>query len=410
MLPDVSGKAKLLARISETSLFILALMVWTSRILMTYVRTILYRLPVIGFMAPGIIVAAYLIMILLALPAMSKKLKAADVFFGLAVLAVCLLNFWLFPDNTVALEEHLNIFILYTFPLYYIGLTMDFDKIYPWLYWLSLITIFAYTGYKLFLSAPMDEIQSLYQGDMWGAYNLLPHVCVVALQMFKKMNILNVAATATGFLMLLSLGSRGPNICLILAMVLYLMFFKEYKKKLIVRALIILVGIAVIAFLDPIMRFLYDLMGDMGLSVRVFEKYFEGSFTVSDTRDALKDKLYELIYENPGIGYGIYSDYTAVGVYAHSIIVELWMSFGVFIGSGIFAGIVAVFIKALKRVKEYKNYVMLLLPLFVAGFVKLFLSSSIMEEIYFFLLLGVCVNLIRKSNSVSGEKQNENIE
>lgn len=383
------------APLSEIALFALTLLIWCDRILLTYVHAVLIRVPLIGGAADLIISAVYLVLILLALPQIFKKLKLADLFFGVAVLLVCLFHFIIFPENTAIFKENFPTLLLFTFSLYFIGVTLDFEKIYPWLYKLSLITIVAFTLYKLFVGEPMDEIQSTYEGDMWGAYNFLPHVCLVAIRMLKKPNPLNVTLSVVGIAMLAFLGSRGPLLCVILAIASYLILFKKYKRPFLAYFLIITAAITLLIFLEPIMQFLYELSADLGLSIRVFDKYFGGEISSSTSRERIIEKLQVMISDNPIIGHGLYGDRAAIGIYAHNIAIELWHAFGVILGTAVLGGIMIVLLRGALITKKQKDYALLFLPLFFSGFIKLFLSGSILDEIYLFLLLGLAVSMIR---------------
>jgi hypothetical protein len=75
------------------------------------------------------------------------------------------------------------------------------------------------------------------------------------------------------------------------------------------------------------------------------------------------------------------------------------LSFGIPMGATLFIIIVFLFVKAWMRCKENTEIKLLLVCLFTtSGFMKLFLSSSFLLESNFFLLLGVCVGIIRFSN------------
>ena len=388
------------AKLGEVALFLLTMLLWIDRILLTYIRRIFMIVPIIGSFVDYIIIAVYIVLIIMALPQIFKNIRLIDGIFGSSVAIVCVLNFIVFPNNTEVLREYIPSFLFLVFPLYYIGVSLDFEKIYPWLYKLSLITIVAFTVYKLFVSAPMDDVQSMYAGDMWSSYNILPHVCVVSLSMLKKPSVINISATVIGVIMIALLGSRGPLICLVLATAVYLVFFKKYKRPVLAFFVIIVTTVLIVMGLDTIMRWLYDLSKDAGLSIRIFEKYFEGSFSDSSTRDVIAEQLYYGIAENPFLGYGMFSDRVAVGTYAHHIAIELWYSFGVIFGTAVLFGIVVILLRAARVVKKVERYAVLFIPLLFAGFIKLFLSNSFLEEIYLYWLLGIAINFIRSGRKL----------
>ena len=327
-------------------------------------------------------------------------MRASDFFFLLATVIICLLNYIVFPLNVEVLDDLLPKFLFLTFPLYFIGLSLDFEKVYPWLYRLSLVTIVAFTLYKLFISTPMSDVQSMYHGDMWSAYNILPHVCVVAIAMLRKPGFINIALTAMGVVMIAFLGSRGPLLCAVLAMAVYMVFFKKYKNPFLVYFIMIIVAVAVIMELETIMLFFYDISKDAGLSIRIFEKFFGGAISDNTGRNYIAKCLYERIAENTIFGYGLFSDRVAIGTYSHNIAIELWHSFGVVFGNVLLGTIIIVLGRATQALKKACRYDLLYIPFLFTGFVKLFLSNSFLEEIYFFWLLGISVNLIRSSKKI----------
>lgn len=390
--------------ISEIALFFLTLLIWVDRILLSYADAVLMRLPIIGSLSDYIIAAIYVILIPLALPKIFENVRASDIILGFIVIIVCLLNLVVFPSNSLFLQKYLPTFLLLTFPLYYIGLSFDIEKLYPWVYALSSITIVAFSMYKLFISAPMDDIESMYQGDMQSSYFVLPHVCVVSIAAIKKPTWVNIPLSALGIIIIALMGSRGPLICITLAIVVYLVFFKQYKKPILAYTLIIMIAIALLLSLEQMMIMLYKLAESVGLSVRVFDKFLEGAFASSGSRERIKDILLEKISENPILGYGLFSDRVAAGNYAHSIAIELWHAFGIFLGSAILGSIAFILIRAFLMIEKQRyEWVCLFISLLFSGFVKLFLSGSFLDEIYLFLLLGICVRLIRsrKTNEFS---------
>jgi len=380
---------------SDTMLFWLTIMLWSQRILVQYARVIIIRLPIIGIMADTLISLMYIVLILFSLPAIVRRLRGVDYGFGIGVVAVYLLNYVAFPDNEGYLDRNMETFLLSTFPLYYIGVSMDYKKIYPWLYRVSMITIFLFSVYNLFISNALQESGAIEAGDMWASYNLLPHVAVVILQTLRKAKAMNIIASVVGIAMLMSLGTRGTIVCLAVVIAIYLIAFREYRYPALARIGIIAAAFLLLVFLDDIMRFLQEIVEKLGMSVRIFEKYFDGELLEDSGRSRIQDRLMELVRENPVKGYGLFADRSKLGSYAHHIVIELWVNFGVIVGTGLLAAILALLVKTSRRLKDAEGEVLLILPLFGAGLVKLFMSGSYLNETNFFLLLGLCVCVVR---------------
>ncbi len=388
--------------LSELALFTLTMMIWCQRLLVVYARAVIMRLPFVGLVVDEIIIMAYIILILLSLPEIFKSPRLTDIFLLFFVVLISLLQFFVFPENEDALTEHLYDFLLYTFPLYYIGLALDAEKMYPWLYRLSMATVVCFVIYSMFFG--QTQTDALEDGDMWASYNLLPHVCVVIIRMLKKPDEFNVPISALGFFAICFLGSRGPLICLVSVLALYLMFFKTYRYPVRMRIAIVGIGVAVVMFMDIVMRFLQSVSETLGLSIRVFEKYFEGTLFESLGRESLTKQSLAMINERMFFGNGMFADRTELGVYCHNLVLELWLSFGVILGTIVIAAIVVVLFRAALRMKYVENSELLMLPLLAPGFLKLFLSGSFTGEMYLFLLMGICVRIIRTAEQTTQGK------
>lgn len=380
---------------NEFPLFLLTLLLWSDRILLSYVRALLLHLPFVGSAVDPIIITIYVVLIIMALPKILGQMKGMDVVFGVAVILACLLNFVLFPENKTMLKEQLPTFLFYTFPLYYIGISLDYDRVYPWLYRLSAITVAAFVVYKLFIGESMDEVQSIYHGDMWGSYNFLPHVGMVAMGALKKPTIANVSLSVLGITMISLLGSRGPLVCIVLAIGIYLIAFKKFKYPTLTRILIVVGASVILLSMHSVMSMLETFAKNVGLSVRVFATYLDEEFIISDRRGRIAKRLYAMIAQKPFFGHGLYADRVALRTYAHNIAIELWHAFGVVYGTGILGVLVIVLMRVAFAIKRAEKYALLIIPLFVAGFIKLFMSGSFLDEIYLYWFLGVSVRLCR---------------
>lgn len=162
---------------------------------------------------------------------------------------------------------------------------------------------------------------------------------------------------------------------------------------------IITAGGVLFLFFDRLLILLYNISLKLGLSIRIFAKFFEGDFFVSSSRNRIIEVLFEKISEKPVLGYGIAGDRTLVGGYSHNLAVELWVSFGIIIGTILLGVLFFICIKAL--IKSRKNNVdnMAILLLICCGLINLFLSGSYLSAPYLFLLIGLCISVIRKSKN-----------
>ncbi len=382
--------------VPQLAFYLLTLMVWMNSIILSYANIILVRLPVITLISDYIIPGVYIILIALSLPIILSRIKPVDMLIFVIPILVCIFTLLSHPYNLDVYKEYMPSFIFTVLPLYIIGVSADWKKLFPILYWISIATIVIEIIYSLFFTAPMEENISLYKGDMESAYFLLPHICLVGLYAIKKPNFLNVTVSVIGAIFMFSLGSRGPVICMLSIAIIYAMFFKQYKKPVVSRTVFLIIIILAVLFLEDIMIFLGTLAEKWGLSVRILEIYKNGEFWSSNGRDTIRETLYNAIAQKPLLGYGICGDRVITDTYAHNLPVELWTDFGIIIGSVLVIVLAVLIFLSYRKTKDNKDLLFILLALFSTGFLKLFFSGSYLNEPYTFLLIGFCVYSMRK--------------
>ena len=379
--------------------YILISMIWCQSILLQYFRALLMRLPIIGAYPDTLIVLLYAAVILLALPEMKTKLVDLLGIFG--VFIVYILSPIIFPETMLYWEENSYRFLTSVLPLYVVGLSIgqhpkDHGKVIHYLYTLSMITVIVRILFYYTSGTAMTEIQSKYQGDMDGAYNLLPHLCLIMYHVIKKKGVINIAVLAVGSLFLLFLGTRGAVLMEVICFVLMVLLLTKWKHKVLTT---ILIAAAAIAYLysplfDMTMQWLSSMASDLGLSIRIFDLFRSGTLGFKADRDVIADTLYAALARNP-LGYGLYGDWVLAGTYAHKIYLEMWIHFGVILGTVLIGVFLLTPVRAfiIEKNADMRGF---LIALYCSGVLKLFLSSSYLREELLFLLFGLSIALLRK--------------
>ena len=379
---------------------ILLWMLWTSTILMRYVRAVVLRVPIICDFPDVVMTACFVTAILFAIR--DFQVTAKDILFILVIYLVFILECLTRGQDNTYLEKYYFEFTLKTVLFYLVGASLAMnereDEIIDHLYILSMITLPVCFAYNMIFGSPMDEIASKYQGNMDLAYHLLPHCCLIAYYAKKKTNILNVAFTIFGAFYLMLLGTRGAALMMLLC-VAWTLVLDQNSKKIFAR-IIVLCG-AVAAFImsplyESFILWMYKTAQNLGLSVRIFDKLLSVGQMDSSGRDVLAETLIASVKEHSFWGTGLCSDRMMVGVYAHNIALELWVEFGVIIGTIVLVALIVTFLRGyLCSTSSAEKG--LIIVLICSSFLKLFLSGSFMDDRWFFALIGLCVGAIRKS-------------
>lgn len=369
---------------------------WGQDILFSYVKAILQRIPYIKYAADYVIPMLMILCLCLSFPYFIRSISWKDIIFSCGVVTVYLLNILIYPENE-ELTEIAGTFFFSVFPLYFIGLRFEASKHWQILYTMSIINIWVFAIYYIFLS---DNSFAAYQGTstsyMGRAYVLLPQLLCVLTEVLKNKNILNIATGFLGFFLLLMCGNRGSVLLVLLFIIFYVLSDTGYKKRVYLYVGAISVLGVIVYYYQVLLSMLVSVFLKLGVSTRVLERLLDGTFFESSGRDAIMSKLTSAIWENPIIGHGLCSDRTITGSYAHNYAFELWTAFGVIFGSIILIATVYVIVGAWIKSTD-KIYKGVLLVLICTGFLKLFVSSSFLDEKLFFMLLGCCVAQLRSN-------------
>ena len=381
----------------EGATVLLISMVWASQ-LVVYLQAVFLRIPILDSIADFIVPFLYVVVLFLSLPNLLKNFKVIDFVFYFSCVGIYLLNFIFYPRNIEVLDFYWVRFLILSLPLYFIGIAIDINKMFKIFFILSIVCVlwqcFVSLIYKPATIGSMVENEINEQ--MYTSYNILPHVLFVIWGTLRKFNIWGLIASVLGAFLIFSYGTRGPMLCMLLFIIAYLILFKQYKHRFLSWFLIIGVTAVLIYYLEVIVLFMQELTVNIGMSSRIFDIIVnQGLIQYTSGRDEIVSILINAIRESGFLGYGIGGSWQFVNTYPHNLVIDLWISFGLFFGSLLFIVIIFIQLRGLKACKtlEDKGFLMLL---FFCGFFKLFMSYTYIDEPMLYMLLGFAVGLKRR--------------
>lgn len=361
-------------------------------ILLGYWRGINNHIPILGTMTDELEWCIILAPILLSLPKLLKRITMSDHMFVFACFIWYVVNILLYPQNEEVLLGRLFSFSILTLPYYYIGVSLDIKKFYKSFYYISVIAIYICAFYELLYAQSASYTGDTSEYNMGLAYDILPHVLMVSWWALKKLGLFNIVSMLLGLLLLLSLGTRGPVICAIVFIAVYLLFIRPSKYQKTMRIATISLAIVAFSYLDQFMMFMQMLTFQLGMSTRIFDKYFEGEMETSVGRDYIRNTLLsELTTDNSLFGHGILGSYPYVGTYPHNIVLDFLFSFGWIFGILILVCICLLMVKMLIRCRKNEDLLVFGLMLIVGSILKMCFSGTYIDDTLFFFLIGYCV-------------------
>ena len=220
---------------------------------------------------------------------------------------------------------------------------------------MSIIILFV----VLFFMGGMSEYEL--EGDegegMGKAYALLPCVLFMIWDSFRKTSFANILLSILGVFLLLSLGTRGPIVCILAFVLLYLLLFKDYKHPIRNRIVIISAGGVLYTFLTPLLLGVQGLLMAAGASTRIVNSILEDTFDDSRGRDNIYSFMWEQIIKDPLSGHGLAGDRASTyASWSHNFAIEIFMTFGLVIGSAILGFLLWMLIKIKYKEILYKHF------------------------------------------------------
>ena len=336
------------------------------------------------------------ILLLLSIPKIINTLST-NAWIGMIAFALFVVaQLILFPDNKkyILPESVMDIIgfsptsLLLVVSYILIGIAVrDIDELAQMLHTVSRIgVVFGAISYLIAISTG----QHINYDDMANAYAICLVVCILITNYQKN----DIYFLILGAFSLILAGTRGPILCVILAVVLRVLLLEKASAK---KTWKILVGIAAGIFLMSdyviaLVNIIEDGFEMIGVKeLRIVDYFREGMIADSSGRDDYSQLVIESIWRNPIVGYGVGGDRLIINrSFVHNILLELWASYGLLLGTAIFAWMLYWLVKGVFA--KNKALASIVTALFCSAFVKLFLSSSYLLSKELFLLIGICIS------------------
>ncbi len=341
-----------------------------------------------------------------------KTIRLVDIIAYLAVCSFYYLSPSIYPNTQFFVENTFSIFAFHTVLFYFLALMIDFRRDKSALTFISKSQL-VMTAFFVMLSL-LRLINSSTTGEQMAlSYSILfPTMYLYYIYSETKEKI-DLLFFLLGVALILMFGTRGPLLCLILYLLVFLFLYNRHNVAMTINLLLVM-GFVYI-FLRPIMIVLMLVTRMVGLSTRIFESFLEDelfNYENSSGRDEIHELLWNrIINDSGGIGYGLGSD-RLLGrngnEYAHNVIYEVWMDFGLYIGSLLLILFAFFVIKVFKDVFGTDKFNLFLI-LLVWSVGHLMVSGSYLHDFQVYFFIGYCVNILRSQKSQEPVEEDENV-
>lgn len=216
------------------------------------------------------------------------------------------------------------------------------------------------------------------QNYMDFSYNIAINGSLALCMYMYKKNIFMLCAYFLSIFCLITNGSRGTILCIAFYSI-YVVISNLYLKSKKLLGIFILIFITIISNYEFIIRNLYNIFPNS----RVVFSLFQGVFIKSEGRIILYEYCKELIVKNK-LGYGPLATRSLISwqPYPHSLILELLIDYGVFLGGVIFIGVLYI---GKKLILKQSFICQLGKCYWIIGFIMLLISGSFYYNPYLFI-------------------------
>lgn len=346
----------------------------------------------------------------------SKRIRGIDVLVYFLLVGTFVLNYIVDDTNSIMQDLFLPMFLTSSLVIF-AGIAVDLNKLKLPLFYMSAINVALSAFYYLLFTQASTYSGSLesmtnsatsHIGDI--SYQVLPSVLYIIWFTFKDFKIfdcktiINLFFALLGFILISSFGTRGPLVCLIVFVVGYIFFFSSHKNKYLVRIITVCAAVLCYIFLEPILLYMANLMQSLGMSSRIFVYALEGTFLggedSADERMMLLSEAKRVLDAgdfHTYFGYGFLGWSKCMSGYPHNFYYDIMTSFGYVFGGIFLLWLLVLFVKtATAKVPiDWKCMVFVVSSL---GFLQLFMSGTFWGVPFFYLLIGLCLNITRKGS------------
>lgn len=372
-------------------IIVLCLLLWARYPIFEFIIGACYHIPFFSSFSDQIPLASIITALIFSLPYIIRRIKLVDILFYLLIVGFYTIEKSVHQNNSETIESYSIPFLLMSVPYYFVGLSWDLNRLWRYMYYVSLSSILL-KGYYTFV---MGGTEVLGSESMTAAYYLLPHLLYIIWFAVSRRRMIDVGFVIIGVLLLFAFGNRGSlSISVLFAFFCFnqLLFVTKRNKDYLWLTAIVSV-VLIMFFFTGITDRIFEFLDSTGASVRVFEKSQTDGFFSSEGRFDIFSRVLPAIADYPS-GLGMAGDRLLGVIYSHNILLELLISYGWIFGTLIIVAIFTIFFAGLKnaRTTEQKVFIMLL---FCSGILKLMVSGTYLNEYYLFFMIGYSVSMIR---------------
>ncbi len=335
------------------------------------------------------------------------------------ILIVLVVFFWIisFSTNENA-RQLLKLYYFESVMVYGVCGMLCMGHFNNWERFIKIGRYFIFLGLVLFIPLTIQIVNgNSEQNYMSFSYNCIVFVVGAWWVGIRRKNILMFVLGGLSTIMIVIGGCRGAVVCI--AAYVVMEFVLNKKIHIAAKIAFVLAVIALYLNLENLVLGLDRILRNFDYNSRTVKMFLEGTLESDSGRSRIFDSAMEIIKNSPVIGRGMagasrflflelyeVEPYLIQHIYSHNLFLEMWMEYGVILGTffigWIFTNIITACLKNRHSGKDCMLYFLVAITL-----PKLMVTSTYISETPFFVLLALLVNLNCYSTVVPWERKKE---
>lgn len=317
-------------------------------------------------------------------------LKHICIFEGVYIMLL-MVNFYAFPNTQEYYAEY--IMFLRQIVIIYLPMAAIVSKVNNFENWAGIMRNTAISASVFMIVAYLLGYTDIWEYQYLGV-QISPFALILWGHYIKKQNIASLIWFFIDVLLVFMGGRQSIIIVLVGSALLYYINIEENKKRNMLNLCSFVVFVTIIySFSGFLINILSGTLSLLGINSRTLNMLVSGELISFSTRNEIFDISIAVIKNNKFQISGLFSDryyireYYSWMAYPHNILLEIFIDFGIILGTVIIILIIALIIRTLSGASKSKKE--LVCFLIVLSLIRLLVSSSFMIEGMFYLLIGI---------------------
>lgn len=214
---------------------------------------------------------------------------------------------------------------------------------------------------------------------------------------FDSKNKLALIAAIIGSAVIFIYGSRNPFLAIVFFVSIKILFNSKRKSSsgAAIKLFFVSFVLIVLSFFKEILAFLGGTLESFGLSSRTLY-YLMNADTedITTGRAEIHDKLWDIVLNDPFLGFGVAGDEVVIQELAHSMYLSIFATYGMILGSLVILYLFSQTIKGIRRTSGLNHNIMIMYVCLV--FPRSFTGGDIWANDYLWFLMALIISSLQQ--------------